>query len=95
MILLFLLNVKELQTSLDLLLKYCNRWKLIVNVNKTKIMCFRKGGQLSRDTQFYYNGNIVEVVCKFTYLGVVFSSGSFTEAPFFVRSSFKGNVKNE
>ena len=31
----------ELQTSIDLLLKYCNRWKLIVNVNKTKIMCFR------------------------------------------------------
>ena len=81
MILLFLLNVKELQTSLDLLLKYCNRWKLIVNVYKTKMMSFRKCGQLSRDTQFFYNGNIVEIVRKFTYLGVVFSiSGSFTEA---------------
>ena len=73
MILLFLLNVKELQTSLDLLLKYCNRWKLIVNVNKTKMMYFRKCGQLSRDTQFFYNGNIVELVRKFTYLSVVFS----------------------
>ena len=94
-IVIFAESKTELQTSLDLLLKYCNRWKLMVNVHKTKIMCFKKGGQLSRDTQFYYNGNIVEVVCKFTYLGVVFSSGSFTEAPFFVRSSFKGNVKNE
>ena len=44
-------------------------------------MCFRKGGQLSRDTQFFYNGNMVEIVHKFTYLGVVFlTSGSFTEA---------------
>ena len=44
-------------------------------------MCFRKGSQLSRDTQFFYNGNIVEIVHKFTYLGVVFStSGSFAEA---------------
>ena len=44
-------------------------------------MCFRKGGQLSRDTQFFYNGNMVEIVHTFTYLGVVFStSGSFTEA---------------
>ena len=44
-------------------------------------MCFRKGGPLSRDTQFFYNVNIVEIVYKFTYLGVVFStSSSFTEA---------------
>ena len=36
---------------------------------------------MSRDTQYFYNGNIVEIVNKFTNLGVVFStSGSFTEA---------------
>ena len=80
-IVIFAESKTELQTSLDLLLKYCNRWKLIVNVYKTKMMSFRKCGQLSRDTQFFYNGNIVEIVRKFTYLGVVFSiSGSFTEA---------------
>ena len=66
MIVIFAECKTELQTSIDLLLKYCNRWKLIVNVNKTNIICFRKGRQLSRDTQFFYNGNIVEIVHKFT-----------------------------
>ena len=45
----------ELQQSLDALLEYCNRWKLVVNTRKTKI--------------------------NFTYLGIVFSTGSsFSEA---------------
>ena len=32
----------ELQRSLDALLEYCNRWKLVVNTRKTKIMIFKK-----------------------------------------------------
>ena len=28
----------ELQRSLDVLLEYCNRWKLVGNTRKTKIM---------------------------------------------------------
>jgi len=34
----------ELQQSLDALLEYCNRWKLVVNNRKTKIM---KGCQIT------------------------------------------------
>ena len=34
----------ELQQSLDALLEYCNRWKLVVNTRKTKIM---KGCQIT------------------------------------------------
>jgi len=36
-----------LQKSLDSLYEYCCKWKLTVNVEKTKIMVFRKGGRLS------------------------------------------------
>jgi len=80
-IVIFAESKTKLQTIIDVLLKYCNRWELIVNVNKTNNMCFRKGGKLSRDTKFFYNGNIVEIVHRFIYLGVVLStSGSFTEA---------------
>lgn len=80
-IVLFANTENELQNSLDMLYEYCNKWKLVVNTDKTKIMIFRKGGRLNVDTMFYYNNCPVEVVNKFTYLGIVFTTGgSFSEA---------------
>ena len=71
----------ELQNSLDLLYNYCNRWKLIVNHVKTKVMVFRKGGRLSGDLGFTYGGRNIEITNRFAYLGIVFCvTGSFTEA---------------
>ena len=37
-----------LQKGLDLLEQYCDKWKLTVNINKKKIMVFRKGGLLRK-----------------------------------------------
>ena len=37
-----------LQQSLNKLQQYCETWNLTVNVDKTKIIVFRKGGILSR-----------------------------------------------
>jgi hypothetical protein len=34
---------------------YAEKWKLSVNINKTKIVVFRNGGILSDDEQWYYN----------------------------------------
>ena len=45
-------------------------------------MIFRKGGgcTLRRNLNFEYNGENIEIVKKFTYLGVVFTTGgSFSE----------------
>ena len=42
-----------LQKGLDILESYCIRWKLTVNIEKTKIMVFRKGGILPRDLRFF------------------------------------------
>ena len=36
----------DLQKGLDVLSDYCQRWKLSVNTEKTKIMVFRNGGNL-------------------------------------------------
>ena len=41
-IVIFSITAEELQSSLDLLTDYCKRWKLKVNVSKTKVMVFRK-----------------------------------------------------
>ena len=80
-IVLFANSAEELQEGLNLLLEYCNKWMLKVNVNKTNVMVFRKGGILPRNLAFFYNEQQLEIVSKFWYLGVVFpAGGSFSEA---------------
>ena len=74
-IVLFAESALDLQSGLDILKDYCDKWKLIVNTNKTKVMIFRKGGRNNNTEHFIYNGNAIEIVDKFTYLGIVFSSG--------------------
>lgn len=71
-------TAEDLQNALDILKTYCDRWKLSVNVNKTKIMVFRKGGRLARNLRFMYGDNEIEIVTEFAYLGITLSpSGSF------------------
>ena len=44
-------------------------------------MVFRKGVILRRNTRFYYGEHEIEIVNKFAYLGIVFSTGgAFNEA---------------
>ena len=69
----------DLQNSLDSVHDYCQRWKLCVNILKTKIVTFRKGGRLSIDDIWFYGDSILEVVEHFPYLGIMFSStGKFS-----------------
>ena len=76
----FQLVLKNFQVGLDVLVNYCKRWKLKMNVDKAKIMVFRKGGVLPRNLTFYYNGQQLEIVNKFRYLSVIFTAGgSFSE----------------
>ena len=71
---------KGLQTGLDILYAYCQSWKLKVNIQKTKVMVFRKGGFLPQNLRFMYDGQNLEIVNKFVYLGIVFTTGgAFTE----------------
>ena len=74
-IVIFANSAEELQSNLNILEEYCNKWKLKVNISKTKVMVFRKGGRLPLNLQFLYQISPLEVVNKFTYLGIVFSSG--------------------
>ena len=74
-------TAEELQQSLYLLLEYCSKWKLTIHISKTKVIVFRKGGMLPQNMLFYYNGQRLEIVKEFKYLGLVFMvGGSFAEA---------------
>ena len=74
-IIIFANTPEELQNNLDILAEYCNRNRLVVNILKTKIMTFRRGGILPRDMKFYYYDVELDIVNKFPYLGIVFSTG--------------------
>ena len=71
----------RLQTSIDNLRQYCHKWNLTVNISKTKIVVFRKGGPLSHQERWTYGNEEIVIVNNFNYLGVVLSSGgSFIKA---------------
>ena len=63
-----------LQQGLDKLHEYCCDWGLDVNVDKTKCLVFKNGGRSNVNDVWYYNGNIIETISYFKYLGFVFSS---------------------
>lgn len=69
-----------LQCCLNNLYDYCARWKLEVNLMKTKIIIFNKNGRLFRD-KFLYGNRIIECVKTYKYLGLEFdNTGSFNLA---------------
>ena len=73
-IVLFSETNEGLQNDLNCMYDYCQKWKLSVNTQKTKVMIFRKGAILRRNTQFKYGENNLEIVNKFTYIGIVIST---------------------
>ena len=75
-----------LNKGLFLLESYCDKWRLTVNIKKTKIMIFRKG-RIRNDIAFFYKGEKLEIVEKFTYLGVVFTTGGSFNTAFETLSS--------
>ena len=68
---------EDLQRSLDMLHNYCLNWGLTVNTLKTKIVGFRKTGRIKADENWTYNGEQIEAVNDFNYLGVIFNYTGF------------------
>jgi hypothetical protein len=70
-----------LQHSLNRLETYCTKWGLTVNLSKTKVIVFNKGGKALKNIILVYKSNVVEIVGSYSYLGIVFNtSGSFKDA---------------
>ena len=57
-----------LQNLLDKMCIYCNKWKLTVNISKTKACIFEKRKSKTKP-KFMYYGQVLENVDSFTYLG--------------------------
>ena len=77
-VVIFANSAESLQAEIDRLYIYCMKWKLSINVEKTKVCVFRKGTRLPR-AQWKYGGVELNVTNKMHYLGLTFASnGIFT-----------------
>ena len=70
-----------LQNCLDKLEAYCLRWNLTVNLQKTKIIIFNKGGFKFKKYHFFLENTEIEITQSYCYLGIEFAaSGTFNLA---------------
>ena len=79
-----------LQKSLDSLYNYCEKWKLKINMNKTKCMTFSKGSNIKND-KFYLNGAPINNTKLFKYLGISVSNKNCSFTPTLEDLSCKAN----
>ena len=70
-----------LQRALDKLHDYCDKWKLLVNINKSNVMIFNRGGKVISRDSFHYGDSGLQIAKEYCYLGILFvPSGSFSKA---------------
>ncbi len=67
-------TIAGLQNQLNVLHDCTQRLHLNVNLSKTKVMIFRKGGHLSVKEQWVFGNQRLEVVNSYKYLGFIFST---------------------
>lgn len=63
-------DFEEIQRALDVIETWSNENLIEVNLQKTKVMKFRKGGRIPRHVSFSYRDEPVEIVNEYEYLGV-------------------------
>ena len=70
-------SAQGLQKSLDKLKTYTDNWDLKLNLKKTRIMIFRRGGPKCT-TQFFFGPETVEHATHYKYLGTIITdTGNF------------------
>lgn len=69
-------TIGGLQKHIDTLSSFCKQWGMKVNLSKTKVIVFRKGGRLSSREKWFYDGHQLEVVSSYKYLGLTLSTGN-------------------
>ena len=79
-----------LQRQIDKLSLYCDKWKLDVNIKKTKIMIFNRGNKIiKRDLK--YKDVVLENVKQFKYLGFSISAKNCSFSPTIDDLSLRAN----
>ena len=66
-------EARDLQKALFMFENYCKRWKLTVNVSKTKVLKFSKGRPNKKLHFFFFYECELEIVNNYKYLAVLLS----------------------
>ena len=66
-------TVVRLQKQIDNIAYFSDKIGMKINIEKTKIIVFRRGGTLKSTEKWYLNGKSIEVVPYYKYLGVYFT----------------------
>ncbi|CAC5403534.1 unnamed protein product [Mytilus coruscus] len=64
----------DLQRRLNNLEKYCEKWKMTINMDKSNIVVFKNGGKLFKNEKWYFKNESLKVVSYYKYLGIYFSN---------------------
>ena len=67
-------TVVGLQNQLNSLKQEADRLQLTINLEKTNIVVFRKGGHLSQNEIWWYGNTEVKVTNTYKYLGMIFTT---------------------
>ena len=74
-------SIIGLQRYLDTLDQYCKTFKLNINLSKTFIVVYRKGGKPAKAEKWHIDKVPIKTVPHFKYLGIIFSTTlSWTKA---------------
>ena len=64
-------NENDLQTLINCVENWCNKWRMSVNHLKSKIVHFRKVRVSITDFSFTFQNKTVDIVQKYKYLGLI------------------------
>ena len=64
-------DMKEIIRKTEIFFK---KFKLNLNLSKSMIVIFKKGGKLSKKDTFQWDGQLIDIVNEYKYLGFIFSS---------------------
>ena len=60
------------------LIEYCDKWRLAVNIKKTETMVLEKWQSPINQTSFTYKNNALDMCKSYSYLGtIIFHNGQF------------------
>ncbi len=62
---------EDLQAILDIIHKWCNQWKMSVNIDKMKVVHFGSSSMSATQHVFTYGSNTIEVEVHYKYLGLI------------------------
>ena len=79
-----------LQKCLGCLSSYCQKWKLSINMTKTKCTSFQSKNRWCKKIQFKVNNSVIENVSEYKYLGMTINAAGYLSATL---SNFSENAR--